>query len=244
LDDGCVAGDAPVVAHYVELLREEGGRIGLTLRDSKCEVIGPLQPAFDLRALFPSFGSHGAVDDFCLLGTPCGSRPSQLLWAQEALALAKRKIGCLSALRHPQLAFALLRACGGFPLVGFVLRAVGYTATLEEYDRDVAVALDGLVGPLDEAGFVQAALPTSLGGLGLRRSAPYASAALAAAAIAGCRGGALFFAAPYTVLGLGVSDALAADPSFLRSPVHDAVLDAVHRVESPLESPPVPSTNI
>ena len=75
-----------------------------------------------------------------------------------------------------------------FPKFAFALRATNtsnHRGILEEYDRAVRDALEGILGcPLTPAQWKQASLPTAMGGLGLRSASDHSAAAYLASVTA------------------------------------------------------------
>ena len=93
------------------------------------------------------------------------------------------KIGEVTALlphiQDPQTEYVLLRACLALPKISFLLRAVNTSTSrhlLQEFDRLVRGALIRILGaPVNELQWLQAKLPLSMGGMGLRGAEDHAA---------------------------------------------------------------------
>ena len=89
----------------------------------------------------------------------------------------------LPRLEDPHTESVLLRSCLALPKLLFSLRTVETTShqeVLEEYDRVTREGISRIIGvPLSDAQWLQANLPVSMGGLGLRTAEDHAPAAFA-----------------------------------------------------------------
>ena len=178
IDDGCIGGLPEHIRWFLNFIEVEGVAMGIFLNRAKCERISLNVEDTDLFPGVPWL----PLTDFPLLGVPCGDRASAVRWAELVLARAAVKTRCLACVPDPHKAFHLLRFCGGFSLVAFLLRHVGYIPALEDYDRNLRLAAERILGPNDEFQWRQVTLPVRYWGFGLRACAPHASAAIAAAA--------------------------------------------------------------
>ena len=176
-----MGGPLPVLASWFGALRAAAAESGLTVNPAKCEVICGPGAAPDAWPLFPAIplDRFPPVSAFSLLGAPCGDRAFAADWSEKYFAAASRKIRCFTALPSPHLAFALLRACGGFPLAN--LRAAGWSPHAVAFDKAMRDAVASTIGPLGDDHWAVVAAPPRDGGFGIRPCAPFASVAFAAA---------------------------------------------------------------
>ena len=81
-------------------------------------------------------------------------------------------IALLPLLKDPQTEYVLLRSCLALLKISFLLRTVNttYFATLlQQFDGLIREALIRILGaPVDDSQWLQAKLPISLGGMGLK----------------------------------------------------------------------------
>ena len=93
----------------------------------------------------------------------------------------------LPLLEDPHTEFALLRSFLAYPKLSFLLRTVdtsGMSDQLKEFDRITREALTRILGcPIGERAWLQAKLPVTAGGLGLRTAEDHAPAAYAASVL-------------------------------------------------------------
>ena len=122
LDDGTVAGEQGAVARYVAALEAACAAVNLVVNRRKCEVI-----AHEDEDLVDAFSEYRRFtpNDFELLGVPCGDDASVQARCEALAANVVRRLRVFSRLPDPQLVYALLRFCGGFPLSNFMARAAG-----------------------------------------------------------------------------------------------------------------------
>ena len=192
LDDGCQVGTVEELQAVVDILKQEGPARGLILSTSET-VKAPLPPkssiwcpqdlgtvADPLKRGIPRVEEDGII----LLGAPIGSES----FVRAALKSKVEKVSKLAALlprlEDPHTEFVLLRSCLALPKIAFILRAVD-TSThinqLQAFDMITRESLTRILGcPLDEMAWLQAKLPVSLGGLGLRSAKSHATSAHAA----------------------------------------------------------------
>ena len=155
---------------------------------AKCEVTTrPDEHGAPLPDAFDGFIRH-TTDDFDLLGTPCGSDASVVRRCERAVAKVKALLANIKRVPHPQMAYALMRYCGAFPLCNYLARAAGPVAreAFAAADRATQEAFDAAVvdfhSPLAREAL---RLPPRHGGMGLRSVEATAPLALVAASVAG-----------------------------------------------------------
>jgi hypothetical protein len=177
LDDGTVAGDAGAVGRYIAELEAACRAFGLDFNRGKCEVIA--RPGDAIPECFNDFRRFDTTK-FELLGVPCGDDASVVERCDELAAAIQKRLKLLGHLSDPQVVYALLRYCGGFPLANFMARAAGPLGAAAFRDIDAATlrAFETGVSSLNE-GLAREAirLPPRHGGLALRSvedSAPLA----------------------------------------------------------------------
>ena len=170
LDDGTVGGSADSVKQDLEVIKEQGASLGLSLNESKSEVICDDPVVRDLvaaripgaKVLEPSAAS--------LLGAPIGNGESVSEAIQHKLHLLHtmgERLHHISA--HD--ALLLLRNSFAIPKLLYLLRsAPSFLSTkLEEYDTELRSIVSAIANTkLDDTAWSQASLPVKAGGLGIR----------------------------------------------------------------------------
>ena len=123
LDDGTFAGSAAAAEAYVNALEQACAAYGLEFNRAKCEVILPADGGCGLpEGSFRDFQRLSA-DNFELLGVPCGDDASVQRTCERLAERVCERIARIGQLYDPQVVYALLRHCGGFPLANFMARA-------------------------------------------------------------------------------------------------------------------------
>ena len=116
-----------------------------------------------------------------LLGAPLGSKQFVKEKLKKLVEKVQRITSLLPLLGDPHTESVLLRSCLGLPKMMFTLRAVetmAHREILEDYDRVTREAIGRIMGvPLTDRQWLQANLPVSMGGLGLRTAEDHAPAA-------------------------------------------------------------------
>ena len=116
LDDGTFAGSAAAAEAYVNALEQACAAYGLEFNRAKCEVILPADGGCGLpEGSFRDFQRLSA-DNFELLGVPCGDDASVQRTCERLAERVCERIARIGQLYDPQVVYALLRHCGGFPL--------------------------------------------------------------------------------------------------------------------------------
>jgi hypothetical protein len=128
-------------------------------------------------------------DGLIVLGAPVGP-PS---FCREATADRIKKVSNvltnLSTLDDPQIQYALLRSCFGFPKFTYVLQMCNPSLLSHQYatfDEDQCEALSDCVGSpnaIDDLKWLHASLPVYMGGLGIRSAVAHSSAAFVASTL-------------------------------------------------------------
>ena len=184
LDDGTVAGPTDAVIAYIEALEEVCASFNLQFNRGKCEVIsnnGEPLPDFFADTI------QRSVDDFELLGVPCGNDESAVRTCSNLADKVERRVMCVAQLADPQVVYALLRHCGGFPLSNFLARAVGPLGrdAFARIDKAVLTAFqEGVTDICDPIARKALCLPAGKGGMGLRSAEDSAPLAFVGAVVA------------------------------------------------------------
>ena len=178
LDDGCLGGPAEEVAQDLSRLRTGFLEIGLELNPVKCEVayLGPpqslgRQAAIDtITRVMPEIAVV-SPDELTLLGSPLHER-GLCVAARRAADIVSLLCNRLKAL-DPHMAFFFLTHFVSVPRLTYLLRSCPIFkegTILSDIDNTVQITLTQAIN-VDVSGdaWTQAALPTRMGGLGIRR---------------------------------------------------------------------------
>jgi hypothetical protein len=118
-----------------------------------------------------------------LLGAPLGTEDFVRSYLEEMVEKVQRITSLLPLLQDPQTEYCLLRSCLSLPKVMFSLRTVDTTAhqdVLKSYDQVTREGLARILGvPPTDMQWLQARLPVTMGGLGLRAAQEHGPAAYA-----------------------------------------------------------------
>ena len=178
------------MAGWLTAFKAAGCDAGMILNMEKCEVIAHPD------AVMPPAFAEAIRQPLCrweLLGVPCGSDEAVREESAARLAREITRIRVISGLGHrvdepdaAHIALALLRTTAGFPAVVSLMRGVGALADFGVVDRAMCEAVGRLTGvELAGESWLQAALPTRLGGLGLHVCRDFAAIAGIAAPLDG-----------------------------------------------------------
>src|SRR3546814_5310276 len=136
----------------------------------------------EMRQLFPS--DIAVTKRLMTLGVPLSAVPPD--GRQRPLNLTakvdkvRRLLDAVAQLNNPQVEYTLMRQCGAFQRAVYLMRACPMEENkgfVEELDKMAKASLHRLLGvALDEDQQLQAALKTSLGGLGMRNCVDHQSA--------------------------------------------------------------------
>ena len=192
LDDGAQVGTREELQRVVSLLEREGPPRGLHLSTTStvrppdspkttvwCPTSHDCDSADNLLTSVTKVTEPGTI----LLGAPLGSES----FIKEVLMKRVEKVQRITSMLHhledPHTESVLLRSCLALPKLLFSLRTVETTShkeVLEEYDRVTREGISRIIGvPLTDHQWLQANLPVSMGGLGLRAAEDHAPAAFA-----------------------------------------------------------------
>lgn len=188
LDDGTLCGSPNDLAAALRIVEQDGPSCGLKLNRAK----SLLYIADDADTTNNPLPSDIPItrNGFTLLGCPIG--PSN--YCDDAFSKRVRKVkeslSRLSDLEDSQMEMALLRSCLALPKVSFSLRSCppDYiregTAIFDDALRD---ALSDIAGsPLSDWAWLKASLPSSYGGLNIRRASLHAPAAYVSSLAQSC----------------------------------------------------------
>ena len=199
LDDGHIIGSKEELASAVDIIVREGESRGLTLSRAatvlppsspKSVVWGPLDGVGDadqdpLRRGIPKVR---AGDGIVVLWAPVGYHGFVKEKFNARVEKIRAVVELLPLVRDPHTEFVLLRSCLSLPKIMFMLRAINTSEHQEElfkFDSTMRGALTRLLGStLSDQQWAQAALPTAMGGLGLRSAADHAPTAHAVSLLA------------------------------------------------------------
>lgn len=181
LDDGFIAGTAPAVSGYADILCQELARIGLTVNAGKCEAI----PAAGESSAVQASSFHPckwvAAGEFELLGAPIGGQTYSTEYTSGRIDKGKRLLAKLAELEDPQVAYLLARHCASFCRLTYSTRVTPrslHSSALKTYDDAVREGFSGAAGLLlPDDSWSRAQLSARHGGIGFRSSAQHADAA-------------------------------------------------------------------
>jgi hypothetical protein len=182
LDDVTLGGPVETVVRDVAKIVERGGKLGLFLNCSKCELV--THDNFSVGDPYLESFTHVPIEDVSLLGAPLF--PGSVLdadWAKRCADLSRaverlRSIGSQDAL-------ILLRASFGAPKVQHLLRCCPSFChpALQTFDNLLRSAVQQITNSdLSDSQWIQASLPIKDGGLGIRRVSSLARSAFLASA--------------------------------------------------------------
>ena len=138
------------------------------------------QDADPLGRGIPSVRAEG----FKLLGAPIGSSAFEGEYLDEKVDKLDQLMDKISRLEDPHTEYALLRNCFALPKLSYLMRAVDprhHQGSLVRFDTFVRKALEETLRvPLLDHQWMQATLPVSAGGLGLRSAERHAACAYTA----------------------------------------------------------------
>jgi hypothetical protein len=179
-DDGNLAGTPEDLFRAFQILVTNGPPRGLHLAPSKCLVwCGNEDPhCMDpLNCGIPRSFSDGLL----VLGSPIGSPDFCNEILIDRIGKVKKALDKLPLLKNPQAQFVLLRSCLSFPKMSYNLRTVNphHTANIfRDFDVAQQRSLENILSSsLSEEQWFQAALPVTMGGMGLCLAECHSSAA-------------------------------------------------------------------
>ena len=180
MDDGTLIGSLENLKKALNIISGEGPSKGLFLNPSKCSIwVGErLQDNDDPTGFgIPKADPRGIQ----LLGSPIGSDAFMLEIVNKRISEIEDSLAKLSTITNSQVQLSLLRSCLSLPKLIYTLRTCKPAALESAYKHFDAIqhsALEDILGAsLTPLAWRQAALPVSLGGLGLRSASSHATAA-------------------------------------------------------------------
>ena len=179
LDDGTLCGTPDDLAEALQIVEEEGPARGLLLNRAKFLLYIPKDGDSSYNPLPPDISTTGT--GFILLGCPVGPPPLCETTFLKRVEKLKETLAKLADLEDSQMEATLLRSCFALPKVAFSLRTCPPSHIIQAratFDVAMREALTDLTGcPLSEWAWLKASLPSSRGGLNIRRATLHASAA-------------------------------------------------------------------
>ena len=178
LDDGSLIGPRHNISQLYNHILSSGPALGLHLNPSKCKLFWPSGDP-----TFPEFPDSiiRLTEGITLLGTPLwGSDSFFSHTISQVINQTKHLHSLLPSLEDPQVELHILRSCLSFCKINHLLRTVPpdiIIPYLPSFDTSVRSTLaDILHGPISDQAWLQASLPFSFGGLGLRSASRSAAA--------------------------------------------------------------------
>ena len=108
LDEGVLAGDRPAVLRAMHIIEEMGPALGLHINFAKCELFSSKGNTF-----FPPAVTFSILPNMDILGAPVGDYLHCSKFIADKCAESKKLLTSLVDV-DLQVAFTLLRMCGGF----------------------------------------------------------------------------------------------------------------------------------
>ena len=187
LDDGTVAGRREELLKVVDIILVHGPARGLILSTAAtssrpkstvwCPHAIARQEHDPLNRGIPSIQEDGIV----LLGSPIGCSQFERLAMESRIDKVKELTARLPLMQDAHTEYVLLRSCLSIPKVMFSLRTTDPThhqILWQRFDSIIRESLIRIIGvPVNDTQWLQAQLPVSKGGLGLRAAWDHAPAA-------------------------------------------------------------------
>ena len=188
LDDGTLCGSAVDLVKALKIVEDEGPSRGLHLNRSKSLLYIPAGDSSIINPLPSEIPTTSG--GFCLLGSPIGPPSFCETSLQKRVDKVKDIITKLHDLEDSQMESTLLRSCLALPKVAFSLRSCPPSHiqhATAAFDETMLEALSDIAGsPLSEWARLKASLPSSMGGLNIRKASLHAPAAYISS-LAECR---------------------------------------------------------
>ena len=178
LDDGTLCGSPADLARALSIIESDGPSYGLFLNRAKSLIYIPstYSVSHPLLCDIPT-----TSEGFTLLGSPIGPPTFCESSVADRVDKIRAIISNLSDLQDAQLETALLRSCFSLPKLVFILCCCPPALilnALKSFDGLMREALSDLAGsPLSDWAWLKASLPSSSGGLNIRRAILHAPAA-------------------------------------------------------------------
>jgi hypothetical protein len=170
LDDGALGGPIDELIQAFSTIKIEGAKIGLLVNERKCELI--TKDACAIQR-FQSIAPDVIIVEpstAILLGAPVGGEQSIDLVLENKLTELKRLSDRLKQFKAHD-AFYLLRNCFSLPKLQYTLRCSPCfnSTVITRYDQCIRDTLEVILNvELSDHSWLQASLPVSVGGLGVR----------------------------------------------------------------------------
>ena len=178
-DDVTLIGTLPALREAFDITQREGANIDLKLSSSKSLIWNPslLGTADPLQRSVPC----ASPDGFILLGAPVGNEAFSNMILGKRIAKVEEAIRLLPTLNDSHVEFVLLRSCLSLPKFNFCLRTCNprdAAPSYEAFDGLLRDSLNSLLGTqVNHRQWIQASLPVSMGGIGIRNASPHAAGA-------------------------------------------------------------------
>ena len=167
-------------ARALEILQEDGPPRGLHLNPPKSLVRCPSHPVEDEFPLGQGIERvrGGGIK---VLGSPVGDEEYSRGFLEAKIASLEELLAKIHLLEDAHCEQALLRSCFSFPKLSYLVRTVPPAKVMHlftRFDQGVRAAAEGIIGsPFSDIEWLQATLPSIMGGAGLRSAASHAPAA-------------------------------------------------------------------
>ena len=182
-DDATAVGTPDQLRHVVQIMATMGPERGLTLSTDRSVPGKGKTQVWSPDPLFAATAEPDPLDSgtrkvsepgITLLGSPVGTQEFISQSLRKSIEKIKLTINQLPNIADSQTEYCLLRACFGLSKIGYLLRTTDTSShmnLLALFDSIMHTALCELMGSaLSATAAAQAALPVSLGGLGLREA--------------------------------------------------------------------------
>ena len=179
LDDGTLCGSPRDICSALTIIESQGPSRGLLLNKNKSLSLVPADAGWPDHVLPPGIPTtNGGIE---LFGSPVGPPSFCESSVYRRVSKIQDMLVNLQGLHDSQLETTLLRSCLSLPKIAFALLTCApdfIRPALAAFDNTMREALSDLAGgPLSDWSWLKASLPSSLGGLNLRRAMLHAPAA-------------------------------------------------------------------
>jgi hypothetical protein len=186
LDDGTIAGPTSLVAKAIEILAQDGPKVGLHLNPKKSVLFWPSSPGIPGHNdnIFDSAIQRTTSEGIIALGCPIGSPKFIQDYLLARIDVNRRPLEKMVILDDPHVSSVLLSKCVSFSRLGYEIRAIHPESTeksCETFDNQVVSTLEQIAGAtFNKLAIEQMQLPVRMGGLGIRSTKKHAPAAYVA----------------------------------------------------------------
>ncbi|XP_065321304.1 uncharacterized protein LOC135928769 [Gordionus sp. m RMFG-2023] len=166
IDDGILGGSNVEVNKAVNIIKEAGSAIGLSINPEKPEFI-------PINTIEPNTNKFKltTLDGLYHLGAPVGGNSAISFFLQSTLDTLL-ELADLFSLLPSHKAFFLVKFFFNIPRILYALRSTAifkFPILLGVYDNGIKILIENILNlKFDEIAWTQASLPTKMGGLGLR----------------------------------------------------------------------------